>query len=229
MQTAQFDPIVVEPTLTTEKVSELFQRRSESAKLDYKSAYDPSDSSQKVKLAKHVMAMANTFGGYVIIGVDDDGRRNGLSKTDIDAIDEATVRAQIAGYASVPIPLFVAKPIEHDGLSFAIITILPVTNTLVVAVADGNIPGETLFRKGEVLVRHGSASVRWNQKDAEFMLQRIVNARKEEWLREFGHDLARLVRLSSVADVPEVDEKAYELSPEDFQKLGIRLMRRSNG
>jgi len=228
VQTAQYDPIVVEPQLTTDKIRELFARGSESAKLDYKSEYDPSDTTHKVKLAKHVLAMANTAGGYVVVGVHDDGQRRGLYKAAVDRIDEAVVRSQIAGYTSVPIPLFVAKPIEHEGLTFAIVTVLPVTHTIVVAVADGNSPDKTLFRKGDVLVRHGSASERWTHNDAEFMLQRIVNTRKEEWLREFGHDLARLVRLPG-ASVPEIDESAYELSMEDFQKLGIQLMRRSNG
>ncbi len=228
VQAAQFDPIVVEPQLTPEKISELFAHGGESAKLDYKSEYDPSDTSHKVKLAKHVMAMANTVGGYIVIGVHDDGRRNGLDKTTVDRIDEADVRSQVAGYTSVPIPLFVAKPIEHEGQTFAIVTVLPVTHTIVVAVANGDIPGETktLFRKGDVLVRHGSASERWTQNDAEFMLRRIVNTRKEEWLREFGHDLARLAKLSSSGGVPEINETAYELSPEDFQKLAIQLMRR---
>ena len=38
-RTAVFDPIVVEPKLTPEKVRELVERRMESAKLDYKQDY----------------------------------------------------------------------------------------------------------------------------------------------------------------------------------------------
>ncbi len=230
VQTAQFDPIVVEPQLTPEKIRELFAHGGESAKLDYKSEYDPSDTAHKVKLAKHVMAMANTVGGYIVIGVHDDGRREGLGKTTVDRIDEAEVRSQVAGYASVPIPIFVAKPIDYEGQTFAIVTVLPVTHTIVVAIANGDIPDgtktKTLFRKGDALVRHGSASERWTQNDAEFMLRRIVNARKEEWLREFGNDLARLTKLIGAGGVPEINETAYELSPDDFWKLAMQLMRR---
>ncbi len=229
VQTAQFDPIVIEPELTTEKIAELFIRSTESAKLDYKSAYDPSDTTHKVRLAKHVLAMANTAGGYVVIGVLDDGRRCGLEKTAVDRIDEATVRSQIAGYTSARIPLFVARPIEYEGLSFAIVTVLPVSGTIVVAAADGNSPDGNLFRKGDVLVRHGSSSERWNQADAEFMLRRIVSCRKEEWVREFGSDLSRVFRVAGGASPPTVDETAYEISAEDFQNLAIQLMRRSHG
>jgi predicted HTH transcriptional regulator len=228
VQTAQYDPIVVEPQLTKEKIKELFGRHGESAKLDHKSEYDPSDTTHRVKLAKHVLAMANTAGGYIVVGVDDDGKRRGLDKPALERIDEATVRSQIAGYTTVPIPLFVTKPIEHEGLAFAIITVLPVVQTIVVATAEGNSPTKPLFRRGDVLVRHGSASERWTPADAEFMLQRIVNARKEGWLREFGHDLKRLVGLSG-GSAREIDERAYELSAEDFQKLGIELLRKSNG
>jgi hypothetical protein len=228
VQTAQFDPIVVEPRLTAEKISELFGHRGESAKLDYKSEYDPSNTTQRVKLVKHVLAMANTVGGYIVIGVDDDGCRRGLDQPELEKIDEAIVRSQIAGYASVPIPIFVAKGIEVDNLSFAIVTVLPVMDTIVVAAAEGNCPEKTLFRKGDVLVRHGSASERWTPSDADFILRKILSGRKEEWLREFGQDLRRLVGLPAT-NVSQIDEKAFELSAGDFQNLAVELLRKPNG
>jgi predicted HTH transcriptional regulator len=229
VQTALYDPIVVEPRLTAEKIRELLERGAESAKLDYKSEYDPSNTDHKVRLVKHILAMANTAGGYIVIGVEDDGTRRGLASTAAERIDEAIIRSQVAGYTSTQIPIFSANSVDHDGQTFAIVTVLPLAMTVAVANAEGNSPGGNLFRKGDVLVRHGSASERWSQADADFMLQRIANARKEEWLREFGSDLNRLIRVGVGRDSLEIDETAFDLSAEDFQKLVIRLLRKPNG
>jgi hypothetical protein len=76
-----------------------------------------------------------------------------------------------------------------------------------------------------VLVRHGSASERWTQADADYLLRRISQAKKDEWVREFGGDLRRLIVQEAGSPPPTVDATLYRLAPEDFQKLVIRLLR----
>jgi hypothetical protein len=230
-ETALYDPVVVEPELTASKVEELLSRGRESAKLDYKRQLDPSDTAVKVALVKDVLAMSNTAGGYLVVGVSDQGKREGLTRKAAERIDEAVIRAQVAGYTTGPIRIFVNNDVESNGLRFAIITILPVSETIIVAESDGNRPGRSkpAFRKGDVLVRHGSASERWNQADVEFLLRRVIDSRKEEWLRDFGDDLRSLVGdLAGSAPLP-VGPAAFDLSAKDFQDLVIGLARGSRG
>lgn len=229
-ETALFDSVVVEPDLTPQKIAELLGRGRESAKLDYKLTYDPSDTTARVELAKDVMAMSNTAGGYLVIGVSDDRTAEGLTEAAAGSIDEATIRAQVAGYTSARIPIFVDNGVVHEKVRFAVITVLPVRSTLVVVETVGNRrDGRAVFRPGDVLVRHGSASERWNQADVDFLLRRVVEHRKEEWLRDFGDDLRKLIGTATPPSLGVVTEAAYESSPEDFQELVLSLLRRVNG
>ena len=228
-ETALYDPVVVEPKLTDLKVRELTSFGRESAKLDYKVELDPSDTIHKVGLAKDIMAMANTAGGYVVVGVDDTGNVVGCDATLAARLDESVIRSQVAGYTSARIPLFVDNRIIYQGKRLVVITALPMINTLVVAETDGNIPKRSAaFRKGDVLVRHGSASERWNQADVDFLLRRIMATRKEEWIREFGNDIRTLASIA-INSPKLIGPETYDLPPEDFQKLVIDLLRQPNG
>jgi hypothetical protein len=50
----------------------------------------------------------------------------------------------------------------------------------------------TVFRVGDVFVRHGTASERWQDSDQRRLIQRVVSRRKEAWRVEFRNELAAL-------------------------------------
>lgn len=60
-------------------MAELLLRRRESAKLDYKVGYNGSQG-DRIELTKDLVAMANTAGGYVVLGVEDDGSLRALAR-----------------------------------------------------------------------------------------------------------------------------------------------------
>src|SRR5688572_1657008 len=130
-ETAQYDPVVVEPALTELKVRELVAFKRESAKLDYKVSLDVSDTKHKVELVKDLMAMANTAGGYIVVGVDNAGNVAGCDATLADRMDESVIRSQLAGYTSARIALFVDNRVSYEGIRLVVITVLPVIRTLV--------------------------------------------------------------------------------------------------
>ena len=52
----------------------------ESASLDFKSSFDPESKQDWCELIKDIVAMSNSGGGSIVVGVDDDGN---LSNSDI--------------------------------------------------------------------------------------------------------------------------------------------------
>jgi len=183
---AEFDPIVVEAQLTEQKVGELLGRKRESAKLDYKSDYDPEQRRDVVELTKDIVAMANTAGGYLVIGMGDAGEAIGLPVESVAKLDEAKIRAQVHAYIGTPIELFLDKTIIQNGTRYPIITVLRSPRSPVVFQKDGQYSvgshskTKTVFRAGDVFVRHGSASERWNQEDVRVIYARVVEREKEQ-------------------------------------------------
>ncbi|MFA6165178.1 MAG: ATP-binding protein [Gemmatimonadaceae bacterium] len=232
-RTSEFDPVIVDGALSKARLDELLGLKRESAKLDYKESYDPTDRGAKVRIAKHVLAMANTAGGYLVLGVRDDGTPVGLLAALLDRLDEADLRHQVGSYSSVPISLFFANRLEVDGKSFALIGVMPLTDRVAVAAVDGDfaLNGRTVsqFRSGDVLVRHGSSSERWNQDDADWIAERIVRSKKDQWLRDFASDFRRLVELSGGNTKAQIDASTLKAPPEVFAKLVQSLLRSGDG
>jgi hypothetical protein len=230
---ALYDSIVVELDLSATKVIELIQRGYESPKLDYKSEVDHASAGSRLRLVKHVLAMANTAGGYIVIGVTDGGIPEGLESEQARQLDEATIRGWVFGFTTAPIVLAVHNSVLHESRLYVVVAVLPLGDTLAVATRDGQFMDGTkpqfVFRRGDVLVRHGTSSARWTQEDADYLIGRARVAQKEAWLQEFASDfkktLAMLGGLPSKASKPVVDESAFQKSPGEFEQLLLDLLR----
>lgn len=231
---AEFDPIVVEPRVTEQKVGELFTRRRESAKLDYKQVWDPRSRRDAVELTKDLVAMANTAGGYVVIGLSDDGEEVGLTEAQVEILDEATVRAQAHSFLGVALELFLDKTIVYGGKRYAILTVLRSPRSPIVFEKDGQYPdpggggrSTTVFRQGDVFVRHGSASERWNQDDVRTIYARVVDREKERWLSEVVPDVRRLIQAAAGASAVPKPEELLRADAETFDRELRGILRRS--
>lgn len=232
---AEFDPVIVAVPLTQERVKELLTLGRESAKLDFKRKFDPRQPREKLEITKDLVAMANTAGGYVIVGVENDGSVAGMSEVEIARLDEATIRGQVESYIGTSLDLFVDTPV-YEGRHLGIITILRSSQAPVVFQKDGQYPAQNgkskaVFDHGDVFVRHGSRSERWNQNDVQAILARAVERERERWLASVLPDVRRLITsaLASEAAAPPLD--AREILNQDAatfdQTLRGMLRRRS--
>jgi predicted HTH transcriptional regulator len=226
---ADFDPIIVDGDVTAQRVQEIVPRGRESAKLDYKLTLDLSDTAHKVEVAKDLVAMANTAGGYVVLGVRDDGTMAGLAPQDISRIDEAVVRKVVGAYIGTSLELFVDCPVEWAGRQFGIITVLRSPRSPVVFEHDGqySVPSSkknhTAFRAGDVFVRHGSSSERWNQNDVQTIYSRIVARERDRWTAEVLPDVRRLIAQAlSGEGAPSFDPQALMKGDPDTLEQELR-------
>jgi len=231
---ADFDPIVVEPQLTGQKIDELLTRKRESAKLDYKQDWDPQQNRDVVELTKDLVSMANTAGGYVVIGMGDGGEELGLSEAQVDRLDEATLRAQVQGSLGTALELFLDKTIVWHSKRYAVVTVLksprsPVVFEKIGQYADpaGSNRQTIVFRQGDVFVRHGSASERWNQEDVRTIYARVVEREKERWLQEVLPDIRKLLQAAGLTT--PAAPTAQELLRSDAEAFERALRRLTRG
>src|SRR5690606_25315463 len=103
-------------------------------------------------------------------------------------------------YLSVGLGLFVESSIVLNDRRFVIVTVMRSTRSPVVFSKPGTYGDEqstakqtTVFRRGDVFVRRGSASQRWDQQDVQTLYARVAERERERWLAEVLPDIRRLI------------------------------------
>lgn len=166
----------------------------ESASADFKSSFDPHSKQEWCELIKDIVAMSNSGGGLIIVGVDDDG--NPLENADIGAllaVDPADVTNRIHSYTDQHFGAFEIVESVRRGKPVAVINVGP-SDIPIVFTAHGGyaISGgqKTAFVKGSVYFRHGAKSEPGATDDLRQALERKLGQVKGFWLDGIGKIMA---------------------------------------
>ena len=163
-----------EPRLDEVKLRELLRAAHEHEGLDYKRQLDLGDNGAVLELVKDIAAFS-AAGGYLVVGCDDGGRATGLvTEQHATLLDESRLRAKVRRYLPEPLHLRTAQH-ELDGRRFVLIYVGPHPDGFVILQRDGQDAGGHVFRRGDVFVRHGTASERWNPNDFAQIKQALLN------------------------------------------------------
>lgn len=181
---------------TEEKIRALLRQGAEYEKLDYKRTFDINSTHEVVEITKDIAAMLSSGGGTLLIGADD----KGVAVPDFtDALatefDEAKLRSKLKKFISEPLTI-IALSTKVDGVNHALIECGEYADGFVILKADGqyqhNGKSKEIFRKGDVFVRHGSASEKWEQHDIARIIHSQVSKQKIEWLKDAELILSRV-------------------------------------
>ncbi|HZE69308.1 MAG TPA: hypothetical protein VE135_07305 [Pyrinomonadaceae bacterium] len=208
---------VIEPVITEEKLRQLLDEQHESGSLDYKAQLSLDDTRSLVEFAKDVGAM-QVDGGFIVIGADNGGNPTGrVTARHAKLFDEATVRPKLLRYLPEPLEVRCAQH-SISGQLLVLFYVGPNPDGFCIFKADGNYPGGTAFRAGEVFARHGTSSEPWRQSDIKKVFERRLAAAKEDWRRELAMSLEHtalgskaqtLSRAPAAALTWQLDEKTF--------------------
>lgn len=113
---------------------ELVFRGVESDELDYKAAqdWDEMTKSARAKFVRHLLAFANTRGGYLVVGVGEDASgypalRTGLTPKQCASFDPSKVGAFVNRHVEPPINFTIERPLIR-GKRYAIFAVHPFEN-----------------------------------------------------------------------------------------------------
>jgi hypothetical protein len=162
--------------------------KSESKFVDFKSAFDPDRPAEWCELLKDIVAMANSGGGIILIGVADDGRCSGSPDAlKVLQTDPATVTDKIAKYTGVQFDSFTITAVKRDAKKIAMITIGLANPPMIFekpgtyAIENGR-QQRTAFGAGTLYVRHGAKSEPAHSADIARLIERSVRRIRKEWL-----------------------------------------------
>lgn len=160
--------------------------KRESKYIDFKSRLDFTESHSWCEIVKDIIAMANSGGGVLLIGLDNKGAPTGFDPSNILNMDEATITDKIYKYTGIDFDGFTISEetknrkklaaILIDGVSIPIVFIKPGTYS----VSDSK--QKTAFSAGTVYFRHGAKSEPGNTNDLRLVVERQLETIRKSWL-----------------------------------------------
>ena len=155
--------------------------------MDFKRTFDPNSSGDWCELIKDIVAMANSGGGLILVGVDNDGRCCGhAASAKLLGVDPAVITDKIATYTGVQFDSFVVLSAVRNRSKIAVMTIGSADPPLIFerpgTYAIEGAKQKTAFSSGSLYVRHGAKSEPARSADLAKLIARHVNRARKDWL-----------------------------------------------
>ena len=154
--------------------------------LDFKAGFDPSVTHDWCELVKDIVAFANSGGGVILFGMNDDLTLADINPAPLLAIDPAVITNKIARYTNHQFGDFQWERIERDGAELVALLIYGARVPMVFD-KPGTYevePGrqKTAFSKGTVYFRHGTKCEPATMEDLRLWLERELESIRTSWL-----------------------------------------------
>ena len=188
-------------------LKDIVLRGFESKDLDYKSpiAWDESDKKASCELVKDILGMANTLGGYIVIGVSESASGfvwNGVTGKQALSFDTSRVNRFLQNYADPPINTTLRKR-DHDGKTFVIIGVPRFSDTPHICQKD--YPG--VLSAATVYVRTDNNETAPLRSSADFrsIIEHAIRNRSDNLLASF-----RAILTTGETPPPAKDEDQFQ-------------------
>jgi hypothetical protein len=190
--------------------------------LEFKDRFDPTNTGDWCELIKDIVAMANSGGGRIVVGANDDGTTSGHNTSDFLGIDIADFINKVHKYAETQFSGFrtfeILREANHfagldvDGVRFPIVFSAPGTYEI----ATGK--QKSAFSKGTVYFRHGPKSETGSSDDLRAVLERELERVRSFWL----DGISKVVQAPEGSQV-QIVQQAVSLMPATHDTQKIRL------
>jgi hypothetical protein len=170
-------------------VDKALKAKRESKRIDFKSGFDPESAGDWCELIKDIVAMANSGGGAIVIGLDNGGAPSKKDVKGVLELDHAKFVDKIRKYTGFEFGEMEVHEAKKQDDTVAVLEISAVKIPMVfteVGTYDVNAGGKqkqkTAFSKGTVYFRHGAKSEPGTTQDLRDVIERQLEAIRGEWL-----------------------------------------------
>ena len=184
-------------------VTKARESKRESKHVDFKESIEFSSARDWCEIVKDIVAMANSGGGVIVVGVTDKGKPSSISTANVLSEDPAKITDKIARYTSTQFSDFQLQEIVRGRTSCVALIVseaeIPMIFTKPGTYALESKPGHqrTVFGLGTMYFRHGAKSEPGVPDDLRAASDRHVNRIRKSWLSgirkvvraPMGHDV----------------------------------------
>lgn len=162
------------------------QAKRESKYVDFKRSFDTSSTGEWCELIKDIVAMANSGGGVIVIGLDNSGNPSHEDVQAVLELDHAIVTDKIRKYTNVEFSEIEIHEAIKQNAPIAVIEVSAVKIPMVfenVGTYEVS-PGKqkNAFSKGTIYFRHGAKSEPGTTEDIRQVIECQLETIRSEWL-----------------------------------------------
>jgi len=158
----------------------------ESTGVEFKAKLEVKSKGEWIELVKDIVAIANSGGGLILIGVNDDATPSGFDCTEILQTDLATVVNKIYSFTKVQFSDFEIIKLDKNGYEIAIFLIYGISIPMIFVHPGEYDVGEKYpkkaFARGTLYFRHGPKSEHGSSDDLREVIEREVERHRKSWL-----------------------------------------------
>ena len=204
------------------RISKCLGAKRESKSIEFKEQFLPTDPRQSLEVLTDIVAIANSGGGALAIGIDSSGTASGTDVNHVLAHDHAKYCDFIRKYTLQNFCDFEVVEAEKDGHTVAIFLINPPDYPLLFErpgtyAIENNTKQVTVFGQGTVFFRHGAKSEHGTGDDIRKFMQQRIREMEAELLKGMRR-VAESPRGSKIQVVP-----AGAADERPASAVGVRL------
>ena len=157
----------------------------ESKRIEFKREFDPTSRPQWCEVIKDVVAIANSGGGIIVFGLENDGTPSGADLTVLARVDPADAADKITGFTGAVEPELEILSLAKAGHKIVAFLVGAAPAPLVFEKAGSYRIGMDkgcAFAQGTIYFRHGAKSEPARATDLRSALERIVKHERKSWL-----------------------------------------------
>jgi hypothetical protein len=163
------------------------EAKRESKYVEFKEQFDLSVEGERIELLKDFVAIANSGGGVVIVGVANDSSPSGADVQAVLALDGAKIGDKLARYTGDNFDEFEVHEMRRRGKRAAAIIVGAVAAAPLVFQQQGSYMNpqgrpKTAFHRGAVYFRHGAKSEPATSDDLRVFIERRLDLVRNSWL-----------------------------------------------
>jgi hypothetical protein len=158
---------------------------AETDAFDFKISFDAAAPGAWCELVKDLVAIGNSGGGSILIGVDRNGHTVGAPVGSQKALDPAAIGDQVRKYTGGSDPRCSVHYLDRQGRNVLVILIASVRTPVAFEQAGtyaGVRKNECAFQAGSFYFRRNTKSAPGTTEDLAVFIEREVARRREEWL-----------------------------------------------
>lgn len=169
-----------------ELLVQALEDKTESDKVDFKEMFDVSSNADWCEIIKDIVAMANSGGGILLIGVNNEGNPSGHDVSKLLGYDPADVTNKLFSFTGKHFGNFTIVSAQKENQTVAALVIgqtsIPLVFTKTGNYLDKSGKQKQAFANGVVYFRHGAKSEPCTSDDLQQFVAREIAIVRDAWL-----------------------------------------------